>query len=328
MEPIVKKAITTPHFSYKHIKHESYKKPVANSKSSVKNHITIKSTYSEAMNYFEELHSKFKSGVRAKNLLEGNPQEKVVKELKKSLGPDSDRAKFAGGTPEDLFKTPDMSKYNSMKKILKNSNIFKNLRTSLGETPRRRRTSSAYDGDYDHDKKWDLEPFNRADRLNSNVTTLTLYAYMSFNSKTSSRTIDRYGALIAALVDILESHGIVVRIELVKCNLGFCNALSSTSLVDRITIKDFGEYLPPPTLVRVFSSNFYRRVLFTRIVIAAHETGQDADYGLGAPTYFTKEVEFVGGGLHVYSHSALDEGEEEKFITELTKALGVNNEHD
>lgn len=236
-----------------------------------------------------------------------------------------DNASWKGGSFLELKEKPDTKQFKEFQSKLKQSTMYKKLHTVFHHANIRKRQMSEHDGEYDHDRRYDVKPFQRACKGVSPVRKLTLNAHLSFSSGIGSDTINKYGAMVAAICNLLESYGILVEINMISTGRGSVQGQNSDEQLfeDTILIKEPNQYLPITSLLGVFSSNFLRRVEFTRIALDAELSKVGADCGLGRPGKFTKEIDFEKGVLNIYSHSMMEENRQTEFLTNIEKALGL-----
>lgn len=290
------------------------------SMSSPKHVMTIESSFIQAMDLFNS----FKPNKKDKKYnIEGRA---ITRNSNKDvfdtcLSPEY--STFRGGSLADLDKLPDMTEFNLAKNKLKQSNLYKKLDTIFHQTHVRKRKLNEYDGDYDHDKRFDVNPFQRACKGLSPVKKLTMNVNLSFSCGIGSKTIDKYGSTIAAICNLLESYGVLVEINMLGLGRGSLSNKSSSEQmhIDTIRVKKANQYLPVQSLIKIFNSNFYRRVVFTRKAIVAEFYGDSVDSGLGRPQEFDEYVGFSRGEIFIYSHSALDNQDE--FLKNIESALGI-----
>lgn len=300
----------TPHFKWEQFKHNGDQIGHCRNSKGKKNVSRMTQTFTQSMDHFYYTCN-------------GPGKDRVRSSSNKSKLNDfsgNDNLGFTGGRVEELAEKPSMAIFNTAVKDMRKSNIHKKIKTAFADTSIRKRRMNPHDGEYDHDRRWDVNPFSRAARGISPVRSLKIFANISFSCGVGSDTIDRYGAMMAAICNLLESSGITVEIILQSIHI---DSTDSGCFIDNIIIKKPGDYLPAASLIKAFSSNYYRRVLFTNTVMDVELQGKDARGGLSTPASFDEAVAFNKGELHIFSHSILDKSRETEFLTALEKSLGL-----
>jgi len=200
------------------------------------------------------------------------------------------RSGFHGGTYDDLFKTPNLAKFERKRKSMK---WEKEILTKSGTHMSRKRRWSEHDGEWSYDRRWELMPFQRTERLASPIRVVEMDIYMSVSSRVQADTIDEFGATVWAISNIIESRGVQVGIRFVY--LSNRSAGRDGSEI-RIRIKNPGEYLAPERLAATCSTNFVRRVMFSAIVASADHMKKEVAFGLGQPRQ-NPDVKYENGVL-------------------------------
>lgn len=233
-------------------------------------------------------------------------------------GHESDSDK--GGTFKDLFKPcENLDEYKKHEEKLKDTNIWSRLEYIFRKQNVRKRVRSAYDGDFDYDKRWELEPFSRREKRPGLNRIVKIEAELCFSGSVSPETIDKYGALICALVNLLEDNGFLAEVWVTSS--GDDHWGEDTKARDSILVKSSDQYMPLQSLLRVFSAVFFRRLSFAHIILHADYVNKDVSYGLGHPHRFNKIWEVQDRTLRIYSVPDFKQQHDivQKLISELTK---------
>jgi hypothetical protein len=228
---------------------------------------------------------------------------------------------FCGGTYEDLKKEPDMTLFNEEREKLLKSSLFSKLYQTLDEGKTRKRRMNEYDGEYDHDKRWEISPFSKAQKESTAVKALDINIDFSFNSDVRSEEINRYGAKVTAITNVLESFGIVVRLNLQNHGRERFSGLRDILKI-RIRLKDYGEYLSPNEMLKIFNANFYRRMLFNKYIEVADSIGENLDGGFGQSLRTNKTLTYKKGELNLLSYRVTNM-DDNKIFKALSEAIEV-----
>ncbi len=222
---------------------------------------------------------------------------------------------FCGGSKADLKNSPDMTQRKKALEKLKSGRIFKNLTQKSGETRQRRRGFSEYDGDWELGRQWEIKPFAHATRVMSYGTVIDLFCHFACGARVSAGEIDRYGALVWAIVTQMESRGLKTRVWCLM-ESDHCDSTRNKNGNVRILVKKPGEYLAPTALARTFSSNFFRRVGFHLQVKQCDANGLEVCHSLGGVRSMPKSVWVQDGALHLSPDcmTGLSEGDEDTII--------------
>lgn len=173
--------------------------------------------------------------------------------------------------------------------------ITRELNTGLQFLPKRRRTLSEYDGDWDFDRKWDIAPFSGAQKQASATKCLNLIVEFSAGAGTDSKQLDRYGAFIVALIETIEASGITVELTM-RYDMRDMSRSGLSSTLD-IVLKKHGEYISTQALASSFWSNFFRRVGFYGLIAQVEAYGDEPATHLGYTNFKSKQVYASQGEL-------------------------------
>lgn len=235
-------------------------------------------------------------------------------------------AEFNGGSMQDLLDDfagkVDMGPFRSEKERLRKSGLLTKLKTTCQDlNPKRKRRLSEYDGEWQRDREWEIKPYQETYRMLTTQKTLEIRADFSISAYAEASDIDRYGAMVWALSDLIESSGIQTRIVM-QCRVtGMDRESRQWSCDSEIEFKKPGQYLAPSLLASGFKSRFYRMPLFLAEVLASDAAGFQVSSGLGRPIHVANKIEFKDGILKLSpdAHQAMTD-EVEK---EILKAIGV-----
>lgn len=231
---------------------------------------------------------------------------------------------WCDGSYQDLIKrvtgNVDMKPYE---RALYSDTIAKSVSRTMSAAfkpmPKRKRVMSEYDGDYQHDRRFDIAPFILAKREAVPARTITLRCFFAAPGSVNGDEITRFGTVIWAICQTIEKSGIPVKVTWVKRNERMSDSTKVNKSEIELTLKDFGQYLSPSILAAVFSGVFYRRIGLA-LICAAAELAKVAVCGsLGtpvAPSGFTYEH-----GVVNLSMGALDAGRVDELIETIKRAV-------
>lgn len=227
---------------------------------------------------------------------------------------------WRGGSREELFKPKDdLSAYeNYLKKLTDNKTISK-VAAKFYESTRVRRTRSAHDGEWDYDKRYEVEPFMRREKRKVNLRVIKLNAAVCFSAFVSAQQINEYGAFIAAITSIIERSGALVEIVISNAGVNVIYDSEIKRQYTEILLKRPDEYLPIQSVLRAFSSNFFRRIIFGTMIMSAEFIGKDITGGYGSPHTYGKTFEIIGNTLNIYSVPEMDK--QNQICEKLAEAL-------
>jgi len=87
-------------------------------------------------------------------------------------------------------------------------------------------------------------------------------------------------------------------------------------------LKEPDQYLSPSTLVKVFSSNFYRRAGFFSTILASETLEGRLEFStMGIPVRFKQDVHVEDGKVYVLGTS-VGEDRGESLVKDILKCLG------
>jgi hypothetical protein len=229
-----------------------------------------------------------------------------------------DEVKFKGGTTDELKASlqghVDMKPYERERQRLSGTGLLSQLKTQMQDvTPIRKRRLSEHDGDWDYSRRYDISPFSSSVRAFQPERTVTVVCNFAVSAWAEASEIDRYGAMVWAIVDILESCGVRTRVVYREAGLG-CDYNGTTDNDIRFMLKKPGEYIAPSLLATAFQANFFRRVAFGFIVLGCDYAGKTVSMGYGKPEKNNKAIQFKEGSLILSPdsiHATSDELERE-----------------
>lgn len=235
-----------------------------------------------------------------------------------SSNKDISHEEFAGGKWEDVTNLRNMDAFKKQLQEFKKHRLEEKIIAKLDFNPKRKRALSEHDGDYDHDKRWEIKPFNNSRKEMLPISVVDINVDMSISCGMSADAINKYGTLVWSIVQLIESLGIQASVKVVNDSVNMTRAGNYEAKLT-LEIKKAGEYMSPVSLATCFQSVFYRRVIFSAIVMQAEESGNEVAYGLGRPRV-PDEKEFVyfkNGAIYTRAGGSFNEKEIEKAIIEM-----------
>lgn len=217
------------------------------------------------------------------------------------LGRDDD-TEWIGGTVKQLKDSlkgkMKMASFKAAEEKFKNTDIGKKLVTATTQLQTKRtRRFCDQDGEWSYDRRWEMTPFQKAIKTHQPHQTLHIRVHFGMSGAVKPETINEFGACMWALTDLIEKTGFKVKITYVKQNQ---NSMPGGDSEMEILLKDYGQYLAPSLLAACFTSNFYRRIMFTMITLCADAAGKLPHKGLGNPVGYDKRIEFENGEINIY----------------------------
>lgn len=223
------------------------------------------------------------------------------------------------GSYKDLFDGRLQNEFRGTLDAFYKSAIITRLKTKAGLIkPKRRRCHSAYDGEFNFDRVWDHEPFDATTKVRSNTRTVTILFNFSFSAHVKSEEINRYGAFLVAINDLITSAGIQTEIiQQIKAR----RVSKDLNMDLRINIKKSTEYLSNLSLSNAFTANFYRRVLLCELSRQCSLKNKTVHTGHGSPVVERNDagMVFKDGTLVIGPHCQMDKFS--KWESELMRCL-------
>lgn len=234
----------------------------------------------------------------------------------------SSNHEWRGGTNKDLNLVKNEGGILKKKKEILRSKSFQKLKSNLNHNLQRRRFRSEHDGEYDHDLRYEIKPFNNSKSSKSKRKTISIIAKFAFSARVSSENINDYGAFVCALTEVLESNGVGVELFLQSVGAGLFRKAKKNNVIS-VQIKKADEYLPKRDLYRCFTSNYYRRVVFSLYMGACELVDDEIGLGYGSPINIKKGV--FGKSVFIDIDTTRDEKQTDGLLENLVEAIGDSN---
>lgn len=229
---------------------------------------------------------------------------------------------FKGGTFRQFCEPhSDFDSFHNATKQISADKLWKKVGHSFDMTNTRKRVRSAYDGDYDHDKRYDMEPFTRRETKPAIARIVKMRVDSSFSWTVNADDINRFGGFVAAIVNMIEKNGFLVELTVSNTATGFTqNESGSEVMMSRFLVKKADEYLPVSKILKAMSAVWFRRAGFGGIIAAAEICGEEVGYGLGTPYRYGKIWERVNDAICIYSVPSPDE--QKQILEKMIEMIG------
>jgi hypothetical protein len=234
------------------------------------------------------------------------------------FGNTSQDIEFKGGTYEKLFEDRDLNLYSKYKIELKNNSFYQKIQEKLIKQNKRKRVFTDKDGDFDYDRRFDVAPYCSVIKAKVNKKVVDFYIHTGFSCAVSQETINKYAAIVCVLNDIFNTFGVSTNIYNIKRTNSISSAGYNTTA--KIKIKDSGTYSTTQTILKNIDSVFYRRALFSLIILASDHVKQEVFGHLGQPHRHEKHFEFKDGEIHIYAGFHVDQ-HIDQFFKQLYEAI-------
>lgn len=232
------------------------------------------------------------------NYFKNNSHDKIISDFGLSHNKNilrsrclNDSPRFKGGVFADIFADVviDTKKHLDVKPI-------------QGFVNKRKRFLSEHDGDYVHDRRYDINFMESARREKvAGNNLIRINACASFNCNISSEKINNYAREICELVNYFEAQGRSVELNLsYKNERAYRNAPMITAL---ITVKRPDHYISKADIYRAISSLFFRHIGFSVFVLMADVSGKDVDSNLGRTPEDKVKIEVTPDQININGYT-------------------------
>lgn len=222
---------------------------------------------------------------------------------------DRDWESWQGGSAralrESLEGRVNMKRFESAYAEFQKGGLKKDLALELkAAMPKRKRTFSEHDGEWDYDRRFEIEPFQRVKNHRVPTRILEIDAGFGISGSAGADEVNRYGCMVWGISQLIEACGIQTRIIWSCYSKGFAEKNGNTKNAQvRVTVKEPGQYLAPSLLAACFQAVFFRRMGFALLACAAEAQGAQVTWGLGSPDD-RPAAEFRDGRLYISPDSA------------------------
>lgn len=239
----------------------------------------FKSDYGQLLNYFKNTP---KTEISSSFDVFGN-----VKSVRESCLND-DRS-FKGGVFQDIFTDVVID----TKSGLDGAKPVQNL------VNKRKRFLSEHDGDYVHERRYDINFMESARREKVQGSNLIkINACGSFSAMVSSQQINAYAKEICELVNYFEAQGRSVELNM-SYKLNRCYP-GAPLMAAYLTVKQPDKYLSKSDIYRAFSCVFFRHVGFCVLVTMAEINGQEVTSSLGTPVVENNKIDISDTEINIH----------------------------
>lgn len=147
---------------------------------------------------------------------------------------------------------------------------------------RRKRFLSEHDGDYVHERRFDINFMESARREKIEGSNLIkINANASFSAAINSDDINEYAKQVCEVVNYFESMGRSVELNLFYKQTDMFNGAPATTVF--LTVKRPDKYLSKADIYRAFSSLFFRHIGFCCLTYMAEANRKVVNESLGYP---------------------------------------------
>lgn len=239
-----------------------------------------------------------------------------------------DESSWRGGTKKEILNSEngefDIKPFLDQKEKLQKS-VGSQLEFLEAELLRKRtRFLSEHDGELDFDRLYERAPFYSTKFTNNGVARIMdINVDFTFSAGVDQKAITEYGTMAWAITDILEKAGI-------RCNIfvnTVCTGQSHGELpindyITKIKIKSTEEYIDTLDIARHFTSNYYRRVIFSNWGMANEAMGREVSYGFGSVKHWDRKSTAEKGVLNLAISQMKDfKLDSKKLIEYIKKAV-------
>ena len=238
----------------------------------------FKADYSQLLTYFKE-----------------TPKFKIAETFQKNGGTIlgkclDDRPNFKGGYFGDIF-----------------TDVIIETKKNLDVKPvqnlvnKRKRFLSEHDGDYVHERRYDINFMEsaRLEKVQCN-NLIKINACGSFDYNVDASKINDYAKEICELVNFFEAQGRSVELNLTYKLSDLYSSRSSGVMKAFITVKRPDLYLSKADIYRAFSSVFKRHIGFCVNTLMADVNGEYVDEGLGSPLVQNDHFEITDDEINIH----------------------------
>lgn len=229
---------------------------------------------------------------------------------------------FCDGTYRDIIESYyDRELFDAEVQRVQSSGIVDKLQTAISSGTRRKRVLSEHDGEWDMDRNWDHEPFHAVKKMPDKRKAIEFVWHMQFSANVNGPAITKCGALMYAICELISRTGTMIKI-VGRFHTTDINAGNGLDLIQNIVLKDYDEYISGSELAAGFTSNFFRRVMFTQIILSSDRRGQEVDRGLGQVPRQNHGLKYSEGKLEAEGVGWSD-GEVSSLIDKIIQDLGL-----
>lgn len=206
-----------------------------------------------------------------------------------------DRPNWKGGTFQDIFKDTVITTKQSLDGVKPVANLIN----------KRKRFLSEHDGDYVHERRYDINFMESARREKVQGSNLIrINACGSFSALVDAEKIDAFAREVCELVNFFESQGRSVELNLMyKSDRNFRSG-QSPRMNGFITVKQPDKYLSKADIYRAFSTVFFRHIGFCIIVLFADANEKAVDESLGTPVVQNNKIDITPNEINIHGLTA------------------------
>lgn len=188
----------------------------------------------------------------------------------------SDRVKFNGGSVADISAyfqgAGDMGAFYSARDRLEGAEWLADVKRELEAAYPKRRRVYGDEGQWVEGRRWDGDAFEDLPAVKVPCRQIEIISVANAPWYVTAEDLATYGASVWAVVDLLESFGVSVKLTqryYVKDLFA-----GNSSGVYSVELKEAGEYLAPTFIAGFMTPNFFRRVVLSAFTVSAEIAGK------------------------------------------------------
>jgi hypothetical protein len=237
-----------------------------------------------------------------------------------------DRTEFKGGSLNDLLRNYqggiDMRPFKAERERLIKLGFERRLREKLADVaPRRKRVISEHDGDWNYDRRWEIQPFESTRKTLGVGRSIQITCNLAVSCAVSAKKINRFATMVWAISDIIEACGIQTEIICRYFSRDYTREAKVNFLAE-FTAKDRETFCTPTTLAAMFNALTWRRTVFSLMEATPDIIGELASYGLGHAVNGDFPVKWVVGEGRLIMNSDTATGDTTQLENEILAAVG------
>lgn len=215
------------------------------------------------------------------NYFKNTPKEEIIASFDKphnrNLAADKclndDENSWKGGPYQDLFKD-----------VIVDTKKHLDAKSQQGFVNKRKRFLSEHDGDYVHDRRYDINFMESARREKVQGSNLIkINAVGGFRANVDQKDINEFAKQVCEVVNYFEATGKNVELNLFyKKEQSYYGAPVITTF---ITVKQSDKYLSKSDIYRAFSSMFFRYIGLCTTVAVSELCGKECSTGVGSSVF-------------------------------------------
>lgn len=241
----------------------------------------FKADYGQLLNYFKDTP---KQKIAESFSLNHNRENLMSKCL-------NENPSLKGGTFNDIFKDVVIDTKQAL-----------DAKPQQNFVNKRKRFLSEHDGDYVHERRFDINFMESARRekvLGNNL--IRINANADFDGGVSAQTINAYAKEVCEVVNYFEAMGKNVELNLEYLTDKIFSGAPRLSFF--ITVKRPDQYLSKADIYRAFSTLFFRHIGFACFAMAADINEKNVSSGLGTAVEKGSKIEVSPDAVIIHGYT-------------------------